>query len=94
MRQTIDGVFVEVTGNEDLPMHEIKQYLFYLRNKHKRKKLSLLTINVDGEYVDLHYRFSPMPIERLRRITGYLVSDVKYWNNAKRAEERDRVKHI
>lgn len=33
------------------------------------------------------------PFIRLRRITGYLTSDVRYFNNAKRAEEHDRVKH-
>lgn len=32
-------------------------------------------------------------IERLRRITGYLVGTLDRWNDAKRAEERDRVKH-
>ena len=31
--------------------------------------------------------------ERIRRITGYLVGTLDRWNNAKRAEERDRVKH-
>ena len=31
--------------------------------------------------------------ERIRRITGYLVGDVSRFNNAKRAEEKDRVKH-
>ena len=31
--------------------------------------------------------------ERIRRITGYLVGDMSHWNNAKRAEEADRVKH-
>lgn len=31
--------------------------------------------------------------ERIRRITGYLVGTVERWNNAKKAEERDRVKH-
>lgn len=31
--------------------------------------------------------------ERIRRITGYLVGTVNRWNDAKRAEERDRVKH-
>ena len=31
--------------------------------------------------------------ERIRRITGYLVGTMDHWNNAKRAEERDRVKH-
>ena len=31
--------------------------------------------------------------QRIRRITGYLVGTMEQWNNAKRAEERDRVKH-
>ena len=31
--------------------------------------------------------------ERIRRITGYLVGTLDTWNNAKKAEERDRVKH-
>ncbi|GIO30078.1 MULTISPECIES: anaerobic ribonucleoside triphosphate reductase [Paenibacillus] len=32
-------------------------------------------------------------IERIRRITGYLVGDMDKWNSAKRAEEADRLKH-
>lgn len=32
--------------------------------------------------------------ERIRRITGYLVGTVERFNNAKRAEVRDRVKHM
>lgn len=31
--------------------------------------------------------------ERIRRITGYLVGTMDRWNNAKKAEEHDRVKH-
>ncbi len=31
--------------------------------------------------------------ERIRRVTGYLAGDVSRFNNGKRAEERDRVKH-
>ena len=31
--------------------------------------------------------------ERIRRVTGYLAGDVSRFNNAKRAEEKDRVKH-
>ena len=31
--------------------------------------------------------------ERIRRITGYLVGTMDHWNNAKSAEEKDRVKH-
>lgn len=32
-------------------------------------------------------------IERIRRITGYLVGDMNRWNRGKKAEEKDRVKH-
>ena len=31
--------------------------------------------------------------ERIRRITGYLVGTLDRFNNGKRAEEHDRVKH-
>ena len=31
--------------------------------------------------------------ERIRRITGYLVGSLDRFNNAKRAEEKDRVRH-
>lgn len=31
--------------------------------------------------------------ERIRRVTGYLAGTVDRFNNAKRAEEKDRVKH-
>ena len=32
--------------------------------------------------------------ERIRRITGYLVGTLDLFNDAKQAEERDRIKHI
>lgn len=34
-----------------------------------------------------------VPFERIRRITGYLVGTVERFNDAKRAEVADRVKH-
>ena len=34
-----------------------------------------------------------MRFERIRRITGYLVGTMDKWNDAKTAEEHDRVKH-
>jgi len=34
-----------------------------------------------------------IPFDRIRRITGYLVGTVERFNNSKRAEEQDRVKH-
>ncbi|MEG2075925.1 MAG: anaerobic ribonucleoside-triphosphate reductase, partial [Victivallaceae bacterium] len=32
--------------------------------------------------------------ERIRRITGYLVGTLERFNDAKRSEEHDRVKHM
>ncbi len=34
-----------------------------------------------------------VPFQRIRRITGYLVGTLDRFCNAKRAEEKDRVKH-
>lgn len=52
-----------------------------------------MNITLDGDYVDLSYGFDPVPFQRIRRITGYLVGTLDRFNNAKRAEVRDRVKH-
>ena len=46
----------------------------------------------DGS-VALEYTLRPQKFQRIRRITGYLVGTIDRWNNAKRAEEHDRVKH-
>ena len=58
---------VHITGN--CPAKEAEAYVSYLEKKHNRK-LELLNINVDGEYVDLNYKFEQVPFERIRRITG------------------------
>lgn len=92
MKSLIDGVFVEIDG--ELCDKEIREYLFYLRNKFKKHTLESVHISADGDYVELRYRLAPKKFERIRRITGYLVGTTERWNNAKRAEERDRVKHI
>ena len=83
---------INVTGGT-LPQEEIDAYVKHLEEKFADKKIATLDINVDGEYVDLKYTFEGTPFERIRRITGYLVGTVDRFNNGKRAEERDRVKH-
>ena len=79
-----------ITGNAD--PKEAQAYVDYLENKYNRK-LDRLDIKIDGEYADLDYTFSNVPFERIRRITGYLVGTMDNWNDAKTAEEADRVKH-
>ncbi len=51
-------------------------------------------ITFDGDYAELSYDFDPVPFQRIRRITGYLVGDLGRFNNAKRSEVKDRVKHM
>ena len=83
---------ITVTGGE-LEQSEIDAYLDYLAHKFPHKQVIDLEVRVDGEDVELSYTFAPEPFERIRRITGYLVGDMSRWNDAKRAEEHDRVKH-
>ena len=46
------------------------------------------------EYFDQYAEyFDEGKFERLRRITGYLVGTLDRWNDAKKAEEKARVKH-
>lgn len=52
-----------------------------------------IDITVCGDEVELEYDLGRRPFHRIRRITGYLVGTVDRFNNAKRAEEQDRVKH-
>ena len=44
-------------------------------------------------YYDKYAKYFGEGFERLRRITGYLVGTLERWNDGKRAEESDRVKH-
>ena len=71
---------------------ETQTYVDYLKNKYNRK-IKSLKVTVDGDFEDLEYEFEPTPFERIRRITGYLVGSMESWNDAKTAEEHDRVKH-
>ena len=81
---------VIITGNAD--PKEAQAYVEYLETKYNRK-LDKLDVQIDGDFADLNYTFSHVPFERIRRITGYLVGTMDKWNNAKSAEEADRVKH-
>lgn len=81
---------VTVIGGE-LAQPEIDAYVARAREKYGREP-DEMWIEIDGEYVnlDMHYHD---PFARIRRITGYLVGSLDSFNDGKRAEERDRVKH-
>ena len=82
---------VNVTGGT-LDQQEINTYIQRAKTKFGREPFGI-DIHVDGDYVDLSYDFGNHPFQRIRRITGYLVGTLDRFNNGKRAEERDRVKH-
>lgn len=83
---------INVIG-EQLPQEEIDAYIEYGKNKYGNRNISGMTVKTDGEFVDLKYEFADVPFDRVRRITGYLVGTLDRFNNGKRAEESDRVKH-
>ena len=94
MKYAIDGVLVTVL-NGTIPREEAAAYVERGRELHGnslREVVAKLDPD-DPDMIDLEYIMLGKPFHRLRRITGYLVGSLGRWNNGKRAEERDRVKH-
>lgn len=58
------------------------------------RNLLSVTATAGAENFEVHYEVKQPKFERIRRITGYLVGTTDRWNNAKRAEEHERVKHF
>ena len=79
--------------NGELSQAEINAYIAHGKEKYPEKTIESIDISLDGEYVDVEYHFSDIPFQRIRRITGYLVGTLDRFNNAKRHEVEDRVKH-
>ena len=78
----------EIKGGE-LSEKELEYYLERAENQHKGT--THISIDIDGDFVNVAYFVRPF--ERIRRITGYLVGTLDRFNDAKRAEVGDRVKH-
>lgn len=83
---------VNVSGGK-LSQAEIDAYVMRAEKQNTGKKIATMDIELDGEYVNLKYTFEPVPFNRIRRVTGYLVGTLDRWNDAKKCEEADRVKH-
>ena len=84
---------VEVIGGE-ITAAEKQAYIDHVKAKVGAENvLQKIIIKLDGEYVDLEWHFAPVPFDRIRRITGYLVGTLDRFNDGKRAEVADRVHH-
>ena len=91
MEKVIDNVVV--TANVEMEDNEIKEYIHHVM-KIDKGILTELNISVnDKDNVELEYTFHNQPIARIRRVCGYLTGTIDSWNNAKKAELRDRIKH-
>ena len=83
---------IDVTLQGEASEDELIDILEQLQSRHKRRIISAEVI-VDGEYLDVKFKYERVKFERIRRITGYLVGTTARWGDGKRAEEKDRVKH-
>lgn len=83
---------INVIGGK-LSQDEIDYYVDKIKTENPDKVYKSITLKVDGDYVELISEYDNKPFDRIRRITGYLVGTLDRFNDAKRAEVKDRVKH-
>ena len=89
----VKDVEVKVIGFDGVTEKEVSHYIDYVENEtHEPIKTLFIEKTEDGK-VALKYSIGKRKFERIRRITGYLVGTIDRWNNAKKQEEHERVKH-
>lgn len=89
-----DRDIIITVENGEMDEQEIAAYVAHVRKNNPGQNIRSLSLTIDGDYVDMRYELEPLRFQRIRRITGYLVGTLDRFNDAKRAEEHDRVKHI
>lgn len=90
----VNGTDVTVNGIDNISEQEILAYMNLIHQENRNDEIETLEISAEsGDNVALDYTLRPPQFQRIRRITGYLVGTLDRFNNAKRAEEHDRVKH-
>lgn len=97
MEFKINNVIVVFENIDNATQKMANDYLSY-SEKHKTEDavIEKIVISKNGEEADIEIQYvqDKPKIERIRRITGYLTGNLNVWNNAKQAEESERVKHI
>lgn len=85
---------MKINNPENLP-DEIVQAAIQMMEKEEGRKVGEISIRStdNPEEYGITPVFEKVPFQRIRRITGYLVGDLGRFNDAKRAEVLDRVKH-
>lgn len=90
---TYRGITVYVYDGE-MGNDELTATVDMLIEQNPDKIFKTMSFSIDGDYLDVSYTYDSKPIDRIRRITGYLVGTLDRFNDAKRAEVNDRVKHL
>ena len=85
---------IVVKSNIEIERNEALAYVLWAQKQYVGKTISEIVLNFEGEEVGVETHLAPQSFEKIRRITGYLVGTVDRFNDGKRAEERDRVKHM
>ena len=70
---------------------ELARYVAYV--KEREPDVVSITVTEDGDDAKIEWTAHHTKFERVHRITGYLVGTIDRWNDAKQAEEHDRLKH-
>lgn len=84
-------MFVEIINPDNLSLDYIQQEIAQVeREKRRRVRKVEILDNGDGTSTQ-RFWFRPVAFDRVRRITGYLVDDLKRINAGKTAEIHDRV---
>lgn len=82
-----------IVRNGEIFEIEKRAYANYMQKQYPNERIETLEITLDGDEVDLNVTFATVAFQRIRRITGYLVDTIDRFNDAKRSEVNDRVKH-
>ena len=90
MKVIIDG---DVNITEKFKNDIIAEEVHYWQSQDKEVGEVRISKDKDNDAKVVIASLPKQKIKRVRRITGYLVGTMDNWNDAKTAEERDRVKH-
>lgn len=88
----INGVEI-FTDLQDATDKELVAYVKLARKTSEYPVTKIEVMEMEQGNVSLEFSCRPPKFDRIRRITGYLVGTVDKWNDGKKAELNDRVKH-
>lgn len=84
---------ITIINPSNLDNAYIESEIAELEHAHNRKVKTIEFIDLGNGTCKQIIEWVPVPINRIRRITGYLVGDLNRFNDAKLSEVKDRLNH-